>query len=145
MLPSLLQLSVVTLELSEVTVVVVVVEDSSTFLSGVRPRLGDHRLGVTAVCGVTCCTGGSFDAFGDGRRRRLRAGDRDREQDLCLPGSLPRSRFSVVTQRSERSPERCVMTPKAASSRASGWRCRTGTKRSCVFLQHQTKNRQGKI
>lgn len=43
-------------ELSVVTVVVVVVDnDSSIFLSGVRPdRLGDRRLGVTTVCCVTC-------------------------------------------------------------------------------------------
>ena len=67
---------------------VVVVEDSSTFLSGVRPRLGDRRLGLTGVSCVTCCTGGSFDAFGDGGRRRLRAGDRDRERDLRLPGDI---------------------------------------------------------
>ena len=67
---------------------VVVVEDSSTFLSGVRPRLGDRRLGLTGVSCVTCCTGGSLDAFGDGGRRRLRAGDRDRERDLRLPGDI---------------------------------------------------------
>lgn len=96
--------NVVTLELSDVTVAVVVVEDSSTFLSGVRPRLGDRRLGVTVVCCVTCscCTGGSFDTFGDGGRRRLRAGDRDRERDLRLPGDIDLFRTGLRDGEAER-------------------------------------------
>jgi len=62
--------------------VVVVVEDSSTLFSGIRPRLGERRLGVTAVCCVIFSTRLSSDVFGAGRRPRLLAGDRDRERDL---------------------------------------------------------------
>ena len=76
--------SVLTLELSEVIVVLVVVEVSSTFLSGVRPRLGDRRLGVTTAFSACCVT--FCDFCDDGRPRPLElavlAGDRDRERDL---------------------------------------------------------------
>lgn len=73
--------NVVTLELSLVTVVVVL-EDSSTFFSGIRPRLGERRDGVTTVCCVIFATGLSSDDFWAGGRPRLLAGDRDRERDL---------------------------------------------------------------
>jgi len=69
------------LDLSLVTAVVVV-EDSSTFFSGIRPRLGERRLGVTAVCCVIFSTKVSSDVFRAGGRPRPLAGDRDRERDL---------------------------------------------------------------
>lgn len=84
------------LELSLVTVVVVLVEDSSTFLSGVRPRLEERRVGVTTVCCACCVTFGtrisSDDDFWAGGRPRPLAGDRDRdlrragERDLLRDG-----------------------------------------------------------
>ena len=97
--------SVVTLEASDVTVVGVVVKDSSTFLSGVRPRLGDRRLGVTAVRCVTCFSGGSsFGSFGDGGAPRFRAGDRDRERRL--PGDLDLLRVGLRDGEVELEPSR---------------------------------------
>ena len=76
--------TVVTPELPEVTVELeVTTEVCSIFLSGVRPRLGDRRLGVTATdCCVTFCTRLSSDVdFLVWRRPPLLAGDLDRERD----------------------------------------------------------------
>ena len=95
----------VTLELSEVTEVLVVVEVSSTFLSGVRPLLGDRRLGVTVVCCVNFRTGESSDVFCDGGRPRLLAGDRDRER--ALPGDLDLLRAGLRDGEAERERNLC--------------------------------------
>ena len=75
---------VVTLELSLVTVVVVV-EDSSTFFSAVRPFLGERRLGVTTVCCcVTFSTRLSSDDFWAGGRPRPLAGERVATVCCCV-------------------------------------------------------------
>ena len=76
--------TVATLELSDVTLELeVTTEVCSIFLSGVRPLLGDRRLGVTATdCCVTFCARLSSDVdFLVWRRPPLLAGDLDRERD----------------------------------------------------------------
>lgn len=96
--------NVVTLELSVVTVVLVVVEDSSTFRSGVRPRLGDRRLGVTTAFSFS--TRDSCEDLRDGARPRPLAGDRDRERDL-LAGDLDLRRAGLLAGEAERERNRC--------------------------------------